>query len=209
MQKKIAEVLGIAIPSIISHLLLFMQEIINLVFVGHLNDPAIIAAVGLGNAYIALIGLSLIVGMNGALDTLCSHACKDILKCKHYLRQSRIIMTMCFIPISFMLYFSDKVLLFLEQPQDVSNYASIYCLTFLPGLYLMGLIDGQRRFMVVQRMQLEAMFIQVIGILAHIAANYYFVDIKQLGIVGTGLAGGVTNLTVFLFLQFYSNFKCS
>jgi Na+-driven multidrug efflux pump len=86
MQKKIAEVLGIAIPSIISHLLLFMQEIINLVFVGHLNDPAIIAAVGLGNAYIALIGLSLIVGMNGALDTLCSHACKDILKCKHYLR---------------------------------------------------------------------------------------------------------------------------
>jgi hypothetical protein len=42
----------------------------------------------------------------------------------------------------------------------------------------MGLIDGQRRFMVVQRMQLEAMFIQVIGILAHIAANYYFVDIK-------------------------------
>jgi Na+-driven multidrug efflux pump len=49
-----------------------MQEFINLVFVGHLNDSTLIAAVGLGNAYIAMIGLSVIVGMNGALDTLCS-----------------------------------------------------------------------------------------------------------------------------------------
>ena len=68
----IKEVLAIAVPSIISGLLLFMQELINLVFVGHLNNSAIIAAIGLSNAFIAMIGLSTIVGMNSALDTLCS-----------------------------------------------------------------------------------------------------------------------------------------
>jgi Na+-driven multidrug efflux pump len=72
MKNRVKEVLKIAIPSIISGLLLYMQEFINLVFVGHLNDSTLIAAVGLGNAYIAMIGLSVIVGMNGALDTLCS-----------------------------------------------------------------------------------------------------------------------------------------
>jgi Na+-driven multidrug efflux pump len=85
MKSKVFEVLSIAIPNIISGLLLFAQEIINLIFVGHLNDSSIIAAVGLGNAYIAMIGLSTIIGMNGALDTLCSQACKDIDKCNQYL----------------------------------------------------------------------------------------------------------------------------
>ena len=44
----------------------------NLIFVGHLDNAAMLAGVGLGNALIAAIGLSTFVGMNGALDTLCS-----------------------------------------------------------------------------------------------------------------------------------------
>ena len=45
---------------------------VNLVFVGHLENAAKLAAVGLGNAIQNMIGISIIVGMNGALNSLVS-----------------------------------------------------------------------------------------------------------------------------------------
>jgi peptidoglycan biosynthesis protein MviN/MurJ (putative lipid II flippase) len=62
--------------------------------------------------------------------------------------------------------------------------------------------------MTVQRMQFQAMCIQVVGILAHIAASYFFIDVMKYGIVGTGLAGGSTNLIVYKLLLDYTKAKC-
>ena len=45
---------------------------INLVVVGHLGNPAMIAGVGIGNMSINLVGLSVIYGFDSALDTLIS-----------------------------------------------------------------------------------------------------------------------------------------
>ena len=47
-------------------------EMINLVIVGHLGDPELIAGIGIGNMTINLFGLSIIFGFNEALDTLIS-----------------------------------------------------------------------------------------------------------------------------------------
>jgi Na+-driven multidrug efflux pump len=62
-----------------------MQEIINLIYVGQLNSTTIIAGVGLSNAFINMIGVSTIIGMNGALDTLCSQAANNVDRCFSYL----------------------------------------------------------------------------------------------------------------------------
>jgi Na+-driven multidrug efflux pump len=51
---------------------MMIQEIVNLIFVGHLENAAKIAAVGMGNAIQNMIGVSIIVGMNGALNSLVS-----------------------------------------------------------------------------------------------------------------------------------------
>jgi Na+-driven multidrug efflux pump len=42
------------------------------VFVGHLNDPAKLAGVGLGNITINMFGMSIIIGMNSAVETFVS-----------------------------------------------------------------------------------------------------------------------------------------
>ena len=63
--------------------MMMLQEIVNLIFIGHLNNPSMIAAVGMGNAIINMLGLAVIVGMNGALNTLVSQAAGggNIAKC--------------------------------------------------------------------------------------------------------------------------------
>ena len=86
---------------------------VNLVFVGHLEDADKIAAVGLGNAVQKMIGISIIVGMNGALNSLVSQAAGagNLDLCLGYLYRSKIVMTVCFVPISVIILNSERILL--------------------------------------------------------------------------------------------------
>jgi len=46
------------------------MEIVNMYFIGHLNDPAKVAGVGLGNMYVNIVCQSIIIGLNGGIGTL-------------------------------------------------------------------------------------------------------------------------------------------
>ena len=59
-------------PQILANVIAMTIEIMNVVFIGRLNNPSMIAAVGLGNMTMNLCGLSIIFGFNAALDTLIS-----------------------------------------------------------------------------------------------------------------------------------------
>jgi hypothetical protein len=47
--------------------MMIFSEIVNLIALGHLEDPAILAGVGMGNCIQNMFGLSITIGMNGAL----------------------------------------------------------------------------------------------------------------------------------------------
>lgn len=69
MVKNIA---AIAIPVIIGQFFALFVELINVAYIGHLNDPAKVAGVGLGNMYVNIFCLSIVFGLNGAITTLAS-----------------------------------------------------------------------------------------------------------------------------------------
>ena len=81
---KIVVILRLALPAIITSCVTRGQDIFNLVFLGHYkgrreeleqgnNDgSAFLAGIGLGNLCQQFLGLTLIIGMNSALDTLIS-----------------------------------------------------------------------------------------------------------------------------------------
>ncbi len=58
------EIAMIAIPSSISQVSQMLLEIINLIFIGHLGDANLVAAVGMGNLWINITGLSIVIGLN-------------------------------------------------------------------------------------------------------------------------------------------------
>lgn len=62
----------IFIPTVLCGLLTMTQEVVNLAFVGQLDDAAMLAGVGMGNTIINMVGLSSILGLNLALETLVS-----------------------------------------------------------------------------------------------------------------------------------------
>ena len=65
-------VIKIAVPASLGAIISFSQETINLIFIGALNDTVSLAAVGLGNIFINMLGVAIFFGMNGALETLVS-----------------------------------------------------------------------------------------------------------------------------------------
>ena len=60
------------IPSILKSLIFMLIEAINIIFIGYLNKPILVAAVGLGNMTMNLVCVSNFIGFNNALDTLIS-----------------------------------------------------------------------------------------------------------------------------------------
>ena len=70
-----------------------LLETINLIFIGHLNDPVKVAAVGMGNIIINLIAVGPFTGLNGSLETLVSQAygAKNMHLCGVYLQRGRLL----------------------------------------------------------------------------------------------------------------------
>jgi Na+-driven multidrug efflux pump len=68
----LVEIFKVGFPSMISIFLVILVEFINLIFIGTLNDPAMMVGVGLGNMFVNITTVSIILGLNSALATFVS-----------------------------------------------------------------------------------------------------------------------------------------
>lgn len=114
-----------AIPSSLCFVIGMLQENINMIFLGHLNQPALIAGIGIGNMFMNMIGLSIVTGLNGALETLISQAygVGDLKQCGVYLNRGRFVMIAFFVPVIFVLCKTDVILTMVGQDPKVSSHA--------------------------------------------------------------------------------------
>jgi Na+-driven multidrug efflux pump len=102
--------------------------------------------------------------------------------CGVYLNRGRFIMTCAFVPISITLMQSKSILLYFKQDQKVAEYASTYIMCYLPGLYILGLNDCQRRFLNSLGKNSVPLISQIVAIAFHLLWSYLFVDKLGYGI---------------------------
>jgi len=108
--------LKIAVPNILLLTLNYLDEIINTLFIASLGDEVLIAAVGLGNMTLNMIGLSVLFGLGTTLDTLLSHASgsNNLKICGEYLHQARLVALIAFIILAIGLSYSEVFFLLLN-----------------------------------------------------------------------------------------------
>lgn len=58
--------------------------------------------------------------------------------CGVYLNRGRYVILLSFIPISIILFFVDRALIFIGQDPEVSKYAGIYVKTLIPGVFMLA-----------------------------------------------------------------------
>lgn len=166
-----------AVPSLFCMLILMLQEMINL------------------------------VSLNGALETLVSqsYGSGNLKLCGTYLNRGRFILLCSFVPVAIILSNAQIILVTIGQNAQVANYAQHYIKAYMPGLFLNGLFDGQRRFLNSLGRSDDPLLFQVVGIVLHVLWCYLFVTKMELGIEGIGYASTLSNLTVYSSLVIYSS----
>ena len=122
---------------------------INTVYAGKLNDPHKLAGLGLGTSVLECLTLYIIMGMNGALETLVAQAfgAGQLYLCGVYFNRARVINTVIFVPLLIILLFTKPILSALVQDDEVSEYARQYVFVNLPGVYFLGMFDLTKRFL--------------------------------------------------------------
>lgn len=103
-----------------------------------LNNPVLLAGVGLGTMTSNILCLSILLGFNTALQTLASRAygAGDLHLCGVYLNRARVIMAVAFLPTVLVLAFSEKILVAIGQDPEVSKYAYQYMMVLIPAMFL-------------------------------------------------------------------------
>ena len=148
------EFLKLAVPSIITNMLGFMLITTNSIYAGILEDPLVLAAVGIGNVCCVIIVLTMFVGINSAQETLTSQASGDgnTRLCGHYLNRGFAINLVFYIALVVCFsFFTDKTLLSLGIDAEVSAFSYTYIRYSLPGLFFHGQFDLMKRWSAAMR----------------------------------------------------------
>lgn len=127
----------VAIPACITMVFSLLMEIVNMLFIGHFNDSAKIAGVGLGNMYVNIACQSIIIGLNGGVATLAAQAygAKNLRKVGVILNRGRFIVLLTMVPMTFIMLNCERVLVFLKQDPTAAKYAQIYSNFLIPAMF--------------------------------------------------------------------------
>ena len=205
---KVKVVLNQAIPTIVCLLIVMIQEMVNLIFVGHLNDEKILAGVGLGIMLQNVFGLSIVLGINGAIETLVSQAYGNgnLHLCGIYLNRGRFVVLLTFIPLVALLCNTENILVLINQNAEIAKYSQVYVNYQIPGLVLSGLSDAQRKFLNMFEMSSVPLVCFVVGELIHVLLCAHFVWNMELSIIGVGYASSITNFIIYILLLIYTSY---
>mmetsp|Transcript_12782 Transcript_12782/g.21610 ORF Transcript_12782/g.21610 Transcript_12782/m.21610 type:complete len:275 (+) Transcript_12782:30-854(+) len=202
-------ILKIALPAIFSSLVYKIRDTFNIIALGHLDEKELMAGVGMGNACIHLMGLSIILGLNSALDTLVSNAAGagDLELCGVYLNRARVILTVCFLPIILIQRQLEGILLAAGQDAKVSAYTAEFIFYSLPGLYLLALQNAQLKFLNNLGKTKVPMYCNMVTVVMHPIWLYYLTDKDQLNLrmVGVGIANVISYALVLSLNLIYSS----
>ncbi|GAB4856922.1 Protein DETOXIFICATION 49 [Ancistrocladus abbreviatus] len=195
---------GIALPMILTGLLLYSRSMISMLFLGRLGELPL-AGGSLAIGFANITGYSILSGLAMGMEPLCGQA----FGAKRYkllglvMQRTVLLLLLTSLPISFLWFNMKKILLFCGQEVDIATEAQSYILYSLPDLIAQSLLHPIRIYLRSQSITLPLTFCASMAILLHIPINYFLVTMLNLGIKGVALSGVWTNFNLVAFLIIY------
>ncbi|KAF5743557.1 hypothetical protein HS088_TW08G00141 [Tripterygium wilfordii] len=194
----------IALPMILTGLLLYSRSMISMLFLGRLGELALAGgslAVGFAN----ITGYSILSGLAMGMEPICGQA----FGAKRYtvlgltLQRAILLLISTSLPISLLWLNMERILLFCGQDEAIAAEAQTYLLYSLPDLFSQSLLHPLRIYLRTQSITLPLTFCATLAILLHIPINYLLVTHLHLGIKGIALSGVWTNFNLVASLIIY------
>ncbi|XP_030534529.1 protein DETOXIFICATION 49 [Rhodamnia argentea] len=206
--KEARSISRIALPMILTGLLLYSRSMISMLFLGHLGDLALAGgalAVGFAN----ITGYSVLSGLAMGMETICGQAfgAKRLSVLGLTLQRTVLLLLLTSIPISLLWLNMKSILLFCGQDESISAQAHSYLLYSVPDLLAQSLLHPLRIYLRSQSITLPLTICASLSILLHIPINYFLVFHLDLGIKGVALSAVWTNFNLVASLVIYIVFS--
>ncbi|TYI84878.1 hypothetical protein E1A91_D05G397800v1 [Gossypium mustelinum] len=183
-----------SLPMIVTNVVYFSITLVSVMFAGHLGELQLAGAT-LANSWATVTGFAFMTGLSGALETLCGQGfgAKIYRILGIYLQSSCIISCSFAILISILWFFTDPILIFLQQDAEISKTAALYIKHLIPGLFAYGLVQNILRFLQSQSILMPlVLWFSVLPLGLHLGVVYALVNWTDLGFKGAPLAGSIS-----------------
>ncbi|CAL9201516.1 unnamed protein product [Musa hybrid cultivar] len=197
-------ILSLALPMVLTGLLLYSRSMISMLFLGRLGDlPLAGGALAMGFANIT--GYSVLSGLAMGMEPICGQAFGAQRHRLLGLALHRTVLLLLFasLPIALLWFYIRPILLLLGQDPALAAAASAYLHASLPDLLLQSFLHPLRIYLRTQSITLPLTACAAISVALHLPISYLLVSVLRLGIGGVALASVWTNVNLVLFLVAY------
>ncbi|XP_062221027.1 protein DETOXIFICATION 49-like [Phragmites australis] len=201
-------ILGLALPMILTGLLLYLRSMISMLFLGRLGGLAL-AGGSLAIGFANITGYSVLSGLAMGMEPICGQA----FGAGHYellgvtTQRTVLMLVAAAVPIGWLWVHMRPLLLLCGQDAGIAAVAETYILASLPDLLLQAFLHPVRIYLRTQSINLPLTLCAALAIALHLPINYVLVSVLGLGIRGVALASVLANLNLLLFLFAYILFK--
>ncbi|CAA6668701.1 unnamed protein product [Spirodela intermedia] len=197
-----------SVPMILTNVAYYCIPLVSVMFAGHLGNLEL-AGSTLANSWATVTGFTLVIGLSGALETLCGQAygAKLYRTMGIYLQASMItaIAVSCILAVVW--WFSESILIALRQEPAVAHAAAVYMRPLIPALFAYGLLQCLLRFLQTQSAVAPLVVCSVGPLALHVLITYVLVHPAGMGFVGAPLAAAVSLWISFLMLASYVKYS--
>lgn len=204
-----SQIFKLAVPNVASSLAMYSTVVITTLCISREDDPSLLAAFGLGSLIGNVLGLSIGVGLNSVLETLVSQAygADNMKLAAVHLNRARLVVTIAVIPCCFALFFTDSLLLWLEQDPKVSLLAAQYTRSFMLGLPPFFYFSSASSYLRSCQHPQPPLVANVVGSIIHLFVSVILINVLGWGLWGAGLAMSINSLLRFIMLEVFLSWK--
>ncbi|CAL0330936.1 unnamed protein product [Lupinus luteus] len=196
---------NIALPMILSGLLLYARSMISMIFLGHLGELAL-AGGSLAIGFANITGYSILSGLAIGMEPICGQAfgANRFNLLGLVMQRMVLLLLLTSVFISFLWINMKKILIFFGQEKEIASEAQFYLIYCIPDLIIQSLLHPLRIYLRSQSITLPLTYCAALSIILHLPINYLLVIILKLGTKGVALAVVCTHFNLVASLIMYT-----
>ena len=199
ISNEVKAMIELALPVTGTYILEMLPGIVSIVLVGHLGHEKrqiFMDATSMSTVLMNLTGMATGIGMTTAMDTLCSQAygAQETQRIGIYLQTGIIILSVAYLGVFLVNFYSGEILIMLGQPHEVSEMAGLFSRFLLPGIPFIYLYELLRKILQANNIVIPMLQIALVANVINVVLGYYLVYYTSWGFLGAAIARTVCNV---------------
>ncbi|KAF5460986.1 hypothetical protein F2P56_020816 [Juglans regia] len=195
-----------SLPMILTNVFYYSITLVSVMIAGHLGELQLAGAT-LANSWAVVTGLAFMIGLSGALETLCGQGfgAKLYRSLGIYLQTSCIISSVFAVILSVVWFYTEPILILLHQQSSIAKTSALYIKFLIPGLFAYGFLQNMLRFLQTQSVVWPLVLFSGLPLAINAGLAYTLVHWTSLGFKGAPLAASISLWISVLMLAIYVN----